>query len=738
MKNNAEKINKLANQLKKGDNSVFEELYKLTSSKAYFIALQITGDKHEAEDIVQESYVTMLAKISTLQKKEGFMSWFNCIVANKSRDFLRKKNPKLFDEDDDGMLEILAKDNGDFSPESNIDSNELRTAVMEAIKELSVEKRTCVLMKYFEDMSVNEISDNMDIPVSTVKNKLFAARKELKSIFEKKGITAAYSVAPLGVVTWAINSTYEIVAQSFEGSQAATRILSGIAVAGTGAAVAATSTAAATGTGAAAKIAAMTTAQKIASGVAIAGVVTGSTLGITTAIRHKTPDIPETTAYSETVEVENKAEQALNEIIAPVPDVIVDVPTKEEKKFTDTKYRDSNIHDAMPEQWEPLGVVGLGTNYIEFPDNKNTFFYTEIDAAESGYYSFSAFFPEDVTTDDEYLYVLVPENPRGNSLDGWSTSMVISDDRTMFYLEEGINSLLVYRGRNLKSYNLVIDYLGAEIIDVAIPEKSREIIIGYNESAPGVKTSSKEFTSNYYDLTVYFSSGKVLEFKNVDLRGYIEGGLKDGENTVIFFIGDYRHTDTVTAHYPNYYVKDIEISNLDGFLFAKVGEEGFTVTEPDEYEVTITYPDGRKETFDGPTWDKKIKLDNGKDVEVSFITTDVRDRDALRFTVAIGEYEYINTLCTVTEFDLIGLRKMLDKKNWDKLAEDSYEVDYAIDLLKNSSDSTFDYLYNSIGIINNAGKGTFKNLKAVAGYELDYAITLFKICTENQFDLYNS
>ena len=97
MKDNKERINELALRLKNGDNSVFEELYKLTSSKAYFLAIQIVGNEHEAEDIVQDSYISALEKISTLEKSESFMSWFNRIVANKSKDYLKKKKPKMFD-----------------------------------------------------------------------------------------------------------------------------------------------------------------------------------------------------------------------------------------------------------------------------------------------------------------------------------------------------------------------------------------------------------------------------------------------------------------------------------------------------------------------------------------------------------------------------------------------------------------------------------------------------------------
>ena len=82
--NNNKRIDELAKRVKKGDRKAFEELYKLTSPKAYFIALQICNDRHEAEDILQESYITALNKISSLERTESFMGWFSRIIVNKS------------------------------------------------------------------------------------------------------------------------------------------------------------------------------------------------------------------------------------------------------------------------------------------------------------------------------------------------------------------------------------------------------------------------------------------------------------------------------------------------------------------------------------------------------------------------------------------------------------------------------------------------------------------------------
>lgn len=291
-----EKITELVLKLQSGDSGAFGELYKLTSGRAYFVAFEITKNEQDAEDVLQESYIKMLEKIGTLDKPESFVSWFHHMVANKSKDSLKKRKPTLFEGGEDEAFEVIPDEDTSFTPEANLDQEELHRAVIEVIDELTEEKRACVMMMYFEEMSVNEISESLEIPVSTVKNRLFTARKDMKAKFEKRGITSLYSTAPIGLVIWAFSKTADAMSKSFAQSAASAKVLSGITVsgaaggaaatataaaattaAGTGTAAAGTGTAAAgAGPGVAAKVAALTVTQKVVAGVVITGIVGGS------------------------------------------------------------------------------------------------------------------------------------------------------------------------------------------------------------------------------------------------------------------------------------------------------------------------------------------------------------------------------------------------------------------------------------------------------------------------------
>ena len=299
------RIAELVRKLQSGDKSAFEELYRLTSPKAFFVALKICKNEHDAEDILQESYIKALEKIDTVDPEGNFTAWLYQIVANKSKNFIKAKKPLLFSDENEETIGELPDEDLKFSPEEQVDQEELRNEVMAAVDELTEEKRACVMMMYFGDMSVNEIAQSLEVPVSTVKNRLFTARKDLKSKFEKKGITALYSAAPLGAVIWAIGKSSETTAAAFAASAASSAVMTGITsaaassavTAGTASSAAAVSTAAAgastaattaaaTGTGIAAKVAAFSVAQKVVAGIAAVSVIGGSTAGVVTVVKN--------------------------------------------------------------------------------------------------------------------------------------------------------------------------------------------------------------------------------------------------------------------------------------------------------------------------------------------------------------------------------------------------------------------------------------------------------------------
>lgn len=289
----ANRISELVKEIQNGNEKAFDELYKLTNQRAYYVALEFVKKDEDAQDILQESYVKALSKIKELDKPESFQSWLNQIVANKSKDFLKKKKPMLFEAEENEVFEVLPDEDMNFRPESSLDQNELQRTVMEVLDELNEEKRACVLMMYFEELSVSEIAQTLEIPEGTVKTRLFSARKDLKEKFSKRGITSAYSVAPIGVVLWAMRKSCITAGAAFAASEGSATVLASVSAASAStAATASTATTAATAVtakasgGIGAKIMAMSLAKKIVAGVAAVAVIGGTTAGVVTVTKN--------------------------------------------------------------------------------------------------------------------------------------------------------------------------------------------------------------------------------------------------------------------------------------------------------------------------------------------------------------------------------------------------------------------------------------------------------------------
>lgn len=295
----------LIEKIKSGDKTAFEQFYALTSPKVYFVAYKILNNEHDAEDAVQDTYIKFLEKIKEIDPTKSVIGWLYQVASNISKNILKKKNALVFDGEEPAFDEI-PEDSPDFDPEENADRAEVCSEVMAAIDELTAEKRACIIMKYYADMSVSEIAQSLEIPENTVKSRLFVARKELKEKLENNSSTVLYSAAPVGVVIWALLRNSEAVSSAFSVSTASAGILTGIGVSSvaattfvTTATSVASSTAVTTGTGVVAKTVALSVAQKVAVGVVATAVIGGSTAGVVTVV--KNIENKETVAYVEEI-----------------------------------------------------------------------------------------------------------------------------------------------------------------------------------------------------------------------------------------------------------------------------------------------------------------------------------------------------------------------------------------------------------------------------------------------------
>ena len=284
MKTSYTELSDLIKKLQSGDISVFEKIYNLTYERVYFTALKICKSEDDAEDVVQEAYIYLMNKANEIKNPDAFISWFNMVVVSKAKNLLRKNSPVLFDsnETEQFVLESIEDTDKDFQPSADYEQSELRDEVMGLIDNLSDEKRTAVILFYYNEMTTKQIAESLNVNENTIKSRLVQAKKDLtkgvKELEKRNG--KLLGVAPIPVILWAMRSSATKTAEAFTVSGGAATTYTAIITASAVPAAAVASTAgAATAGGVVAKIAGLSVAQKIISGVVVAGIVTGGAVG---------------------------------------------------------------------------------------------------------------------------------------------------------------------------------------------------------------------------------------------------------------------------------------------------------------------------------------------------------------------------------------------------------------------------------------------------------------------------
>lgn len=219
---------------KEGNEEAFTFLYEQTYKKSYYVALKYMKNETLAEDVLQESYVVAFKSLNQLDDPEKFPAWLGRIVATRSLNELKKKQPLLFsqteNEEGQDISATFEDDRVSGQPELSMDQQETKRLMQEIIGALSEEQRVCITMFYMEEMSVKEMAEILQVSENTVKSRLNYGRQKIKDKvldLEKKG-TKLYGLAPIPFFLLlckeeASAATYTIPALSFSTcAQAAT------------------------------------------------------------------------------------------------------------------------------------------------------------------------------------------------------------------------------------------------------------------------------------------------------------------------------------------------------------------------------------------------------------------------------------------------------------------------------------------------------------------------------------
>ncbi len=178
--------------LNNGDQKAFAELMKRYWEPVFFMLNRMVMNKDDAEDLTIEAFGKAFKNLSQYSPQYAFSTWLFKIASNNAIDYLRKKkmeNVTSLDRpvDRDGGEELNQQIKGHgLTPEETIIKKQDADKVHEIIDKLKPRYKEIVELFYMEQMSVEEISKRLDLPVATIKTRLFRARELLMQVLSRK------------------------------------------------------------------------------------------------------------------------------------------------------------------------------------------------------------------------------------------------------------------------------------------------------------------------------------------------------------------------------------------------------------------------------------------------------------------------------------------------------------------------------------------------------------------------
>jgi len=183
MKSNKRNDVGLVRKAKAGDGKAYDELTVMYKDIVFKIIHRMVHNQQEAEDLTQEAFIKAYNSITSFNEEYAFSTWLFKIATNNCIDYFRKRKLKTHSMDetirykDDEIHQEYADPDPDV--EREIIADEKSRTIRKAIEELPDKYRIVIKMRHQEEKSYEEISELLDLPLGTVKARIFRAREML-------------------------------------------------------------------------------------------------------------------------------------------------------------------------------------------------------------------------------------------------------------------------------------------------------------------------------------------------------------------------------------------------------------------------------------------------------------------------------------------------------------------------------------------------------------------------------
>lgn len=172
-----------------GDQKAYADLMGRYRDSIYFMLLKMVNNKDDADDLTIEAFGKAFNKLHQYTPNYAFSTWLFKIASNNCIDFIRKKKKLTYSldkgmEGSDGSEIMLQVPSNTLDPEENYIKDQKEILMRNVVTKLKPRYRTLVELRYFKEFSYEEIAQELDLPLGTVKAQLFRAREFLYNILK--------------------------------------------------------------------------------------------------------------------------------------------------------------------------------------------------------------------------------------------------------------------------------------------------------------------------------------------------------------------------------------------------------------------------------------------------------------------------------------------------------------------------------------------------------------------------
>jgi RNA polymerase sigma-70 factor (ECF subfamily) len=177
-------------QAKGGDQDAFRVLVERHSRSLLRLAYRMTGNEHDAEEVVQEAFLRAYKRLDRFEARANFGTWLYRIGVNCALDLMRKRKQQTSNRQQPASDDLDAIDpletvvSTDPGPDRLMLSGELRDRVTVAMSELSPVERTAFVLRHFEGQSIEEIGRVLGLGAGATKNSVFRAVQKMRTHLE--------------------------------------------------------------------------------------------------------------------------------------------------------------------------------------------------------------------------------------------------------------------------------------------------------------------------------------------------------------------------------------------------------------------------------------------------------------------------------------------------------------------------------------------------------------------------